>query len=72
MEYIDYSSVKQKIERENCSKHKKHPKFEKTSKGFEILACCEEFRSDMIKRTKKIMAEETKSAIERMLKNTFK
>ncbi len=72
MENIDYNSVKRKIERERCSKHNKHPKFEKTSKGFNISACCEEFRSKMLKKTETIMAEETKSAVEKMLKKSFR
>ena len=72
MEHIDYNSVKRKIERERCFKHNQNPKFEKTFKGFNITACCEEFRSKMIKKTEKIMAEETKVAVEKMLKKAFR
>ena len=72
MENIDYNSVKRKIERERCTKHNENPKFEKTSKGFNISACCEEFRSKMLKKTEKIMAEETKLAVEKMLKKAFR
>lgn len=72
MKHIDYSSVKRKIEKEKCNEHNEHPKFEKTGKGFNILACCEEFRSEMVKKTEKIMTEETKAAIEKMLKKSFR
>lgn len=69
---IDYNLVKRKIEIERCPEHSEHPKFEKTNKGFSVNACCEEFRSEMLEKIKIIMAEETKSAIGKMLKNAFK
>lgn len=72
MEHIDYNSVKRKIERERCIEHNQHSKFEKTFKGFNISACCEEFHSKMIKKTEKIIADETKIAVEKMLKNAFR
>ncbi len=72
MENIDYASVKRKIEREKCFKHNKYPKFEKTTKGFNISACCEEFQTEIVKKTEKIIAEETKSAIEKMMKKAFR
>jgi len=72
MESIDYASVKRKIESEQCNIHKEHPKFEKTIDGFSISACCEKFRTKMKKKTETIMAEEIKTAIESMLKNTFR
>ena len=72
MDHLDYTSVKRKIEREKCLKHNEHPKFERTGNGFNILACCEEFRTKMLQKTENIMADETKSAIEKMLKKTFR
>jgi hypothetical protein len=72
MENIDFNSIKRKIEKEKCSKHNQHPKVEKTAKGFNILACCEYFRSQMTKKMEKVMAEEIKSSIEKMLKKSFK
>ena len=72
MEKIDYNSVKRKIEKERCNIHNSSPKFEKTSKGFNITACCEEFRSKAIKKSEVIVREETKLALQKMLKNAFR
>ena len=63
METIDYNSAKRKIERERCNEHHEHPKFNKTVKGFTISACCDDFRTEMIKKAKQVMAEETKTAL---------
>lgn len=72
MEHINFNSVKRKIEKERCNKHNQHPKVEKTPKGFEISACCEDFRNKMIEKMKKVVAEETKISIEKMLKKSFR
>lgn len=72
MENIDYNSVKRKIEKERCLLHNEHPKFEKTHNGFNITACCEEFRSKMIQRSESIMADETKLAIDKMMRKAFR
>lgn len=72
MAHIDYNSIKRKVERERCTKHNQNPKFKKTLKGFEIAACCEEFRSKVIKKTERIVADETKIAVEKMLKKAFR
>lgn len=72
MSDLDYSSIKRKIENQKCSEHNKNPQFIKTIKGFEIKACCENFRRDIIKRSERIIAEETQKAIEKMMKNIFK
>lgn len=69
---IDYASVKRKIQSEKCKVHNEHPRFKKTQKGFDISACCTHFRSEMLKRTKTVMTEETKSALEKMIKKAFK
>lgn len=71
-DFLDYSAIKRKIESETCSKHNVKPEFKKTSKGFEINACCEEFRSKLNAKTQKIVTEQTKSAMEKMFKNAFK
>ena len=72
MDNIDFNSIKRKIEKDRCNKHNEHPKFEKTSKGFNITACCEEYRSKILKKTEVIVAEETKLAVEKMLKKSFR
>ncbi len=72
MSDLDYNSIKRKIESQKCSEHNNNPQFIKTSKGFEIKACCENFRSELVKRSEKIIAEETKKSIEKMMKNIFK
>ena len=72
MDDLDYSSIKRKIENQKCQEHYENPKFIKTSKGFEIKACCEKFRTEIIKKSEKIIAEETKKAIEKMMKNIFR
>ena len=48
MSYLDYNSIKRKIESEKCSEHNESPEFRQTSKGFEIKASCENFRSELI------------------------
>lgn len=72
MSDLNYNSIKRKIESQKCSEHNKNPEFIKTLKGFEIKACCENFRSDLVKKSEKIIAEETKKSIEKMMKNIFK
>lgn len=72
MSDLDYNLIKRKIESQKCSEHNKNPKFIKTSSGFEIKACCENFRSEVIKKSENIIADETKKAIEKMMKNIFK
>lgn len=72
MSDLDYNSIKRKIENQKCSEHNKNPQFIKTSKGFEIKACCENFRSELVKKSEKIITEETKKSIEKMMKNILK
>ncbi|TPD73752.1 hypothetical protein [Flavobacterium microcysteis] len=71
-DFLDYNAIKRKIESETCSKHNEKPEFKKNIKGFEINACCEEFRGKLAKKAEKIVVDETKSAMEKMLKNAFK
>lgn len=72
MNELDYNSIKRKIESQKCPEHDEHPQFIKTSKGFEIKACCENFRSQLVKNSEKIIADEAQKAIEKMMKNIFK
>jgi len=72
MSELDYNSIKRKIENQTCLEHHKNPRFIKTTKGFEIKACCESFRSELVEKSKKIIADETKKSIEKMMKNIFK
>ena len=72
MNNIDFNLVKRKLENEKCKKHKQHPKVKKTTKGFNISACCEDFRDQMTKKMEKVMAEEIKSSLDKMFKNAFK
>lgn len=71
-DFLDYNAIKRKIESESCVKHNANAEFKKTLKGFEINSCCEEFRSKLNAKAQKIVAEQTKSAMEKMLKNAFK
>lgn len=71
MKIIDFNSAKTKIERERCNEHNEHPKFNKTVKGFTISACCEDFRTEMIKKAKQVIAEKTKTALTKMIKSSF-
>ncbi|SHE92320.1 hypothetical protein [Chryseobacterium takakiae] len=68
MNELDYNSIKRKIESQKCAEHNQNPQFIKTSKGFEIKACCENFRSQLVKKAEKIIADETQKAIEKMMK----
>lgn len=72
MNELDYNSIKRKIEIQKCPEHKEHPKFIKNSKGFEIKACCENFRSQLITKSEKVIAEETEKALEKIMKGIFK
>lgn len=72
MEIIDSNSAKRKIERERCNKHHEHPEFNKTGKGFTISAYCEDFRIKMIKKQEQVVAEETKAALAKMIKRSFR
>lgn len=72
MNELDYNSIKRKIESQKCTEHNQNPQFIKTSKGFEIKACCENFRSQLVKKAEKIIADETQKAIEKMMKNILK
>lgn len=72
MEGLDYNSIKRKIENETCPQCNKKPKFEKTSKGFQVDTCCEVFDKIITDKSKKIVEEETKKAIDKMFKNGFK
>ncbi|UKB82190.1 hypothetical protein LF887_14365 [Chryseobacterium sp. MEBOG06] len=65
MSDLDNSLIKRKIESQKCSKHNEKPQFIKTQKEFEIKACCEDFRTILFKKSKSIIAEETK----KMMKN---
>lgn len=69
---LDYTAIKRKIERELCTEHNAHPELKKTAKGFQIDSCCEEFNEKLTKKVGKIVAEQTKLGIEKMLKNAFK
>lgn len=72
MNELNYSSIKRKIESKLCNEHRTHPQFIKTSKGFEIKACCDKFRNELVKESEKFIGEETQKAIEKMMKNILK
>jgi hypothetical protein len=69
---IDYSAIKRKIESETCVNHNKQPEFIKTSSGFQINSCCEEFKSKLSEKAKKLVAEEMRIYAQKMFKSAFK
>lgn len=69
---IDYNVIKRTVEKELCIKHKEHPQFKKTVNGFQINACCEEFKSKVVEKAKKALAEQTKIAMQKMINKAFK
>lgn len=69
---LDYNAIKRKIESETCLKHNEHPEFKKTSNGFQINSCCEEFKSKLAEKAKKLVGEQAKSSVQDMLKKAFK
>lgn len=69
--FLDYSAIKRKIESEVCTEHKVSPEFIKTTKGFQINCCCEEFKKKLLEKAQKHIADQTKVAIEKMLKKAF-
>jgi hypothetical protein len=69
---IDYSAIKRKIESETCVNHNKHPEFKQTSSGFQINSCCEEFKSKLAEKGKKLVAEQMKLYAQKMFKSAFK
>lgn len=71
-EFLDYNAIKRKIESETCKSHNTKPEFKKTSNGFQINSCCEEFKNTLTDKAHKIIAEQTKSAMQKMLKKAFK
>lgn len=71
-DFLDYNAIKRKIESETCLEHNARPEFKKTSDGFQINSCCEKFKSKLTEKAKKIVSEQTKSAMEKMMKNMFK
>ena len=71
-DFLDYRVIKRKVESEVCTEHNVSPEFIKTAKGFQINSCCEEFKNKLIEKSKKHIAEQTKSAVEQMMKKAFK
>lgn len=71
-DFLDYNAIKRKVESEVCAEHNTSPKFIKTAKGFQINSCCEEFKSKLVEKAKKNIAEQTKIAVEKMIKKAFK
>lgn len=69
---INYNNVKAHIERKLCPEHSQHPTFTKTANGFTINACCEAFKSTLIKEAEKVIKIELEKAISQMFKNAFK
>jgi len=71
-DFLDYSVIKRKIESEVCIEHNVPPQFIKTTKGFQINCCCEEFKKILLEKAQKYVAEQTKLAVDKMLKKAFK
>jgi hypothetical protein len=71
-DFLDYSVIKRKIESEVCIEHNVRPQFIKTTKGFQINCCCEEFKKKLLEKAQKYVAEQTKLAVDKMLKKAFK
>jgi len=71
-DFLDYSTIKRKIENEKCREHNSHPEFVKTATGFQINSCCDDFKDRLVEEAKKIITAETKSAIQKMMKKAFK
>lgn len=69
---IDNHAIKRRLERLICREHGEHPKVTITAKGFSANCCCDAFRSEIAKQSKKIVAEETKKSIEKSLSKMFK
>lgn len=72
MSEINYYNIQRSIENKICPEHGEHPKFTKTPEGFSINACCESFRSALMKIAEEAIMKETQEAIERMMKGVFK
>lgn len=71
-DFLDYGAIKRKVESEVCSEHNEHPKFKITAGGFQIISCCEGFKMKLTEKIKKYITEETKIAVQKMLKKAFK
>ncbi|GEM52647.1 hypothetical protein F0358_14355 [Empedobacter brevis] len=71
MNDLNYDSIKNKIESEVCPIHQKNAVFVKTTESFNIAACCEDFKTEMIEKSNYIVAEETKKNIDNILKKAF-
>lgn len=69
---LDYSSIKRKIQNETCRQHGVKAKFDITNSGFSIDACCEVFINKLTIKAEKLIAEETESVVDKMLRNVFK
>jgi len=69
---LDYNVIKRKIEKESCKIHHEKAVFKKSIKGFTIQTCCQEFEKIIGLKSEKIIAEETKKAVETSLKKMFK
>lgn len=71
-DFLDYDVIKRKIESEVCSEHNEHAKFTKTTEGFQINSCCESFKMKLTEEINRNITEQTKTAIQKMLKKAFK
>ncbi|MGN7707103.1 hypothetical protein [Chryseobacterium sp. JV274] len=69
---LNYDLIKKEIESEMCEEHGLHPELIKTDEGFGIKACCEPFREKMVEKSGHMIEEETKKALEKMMKDLFK
>lgn len=59
-DFIDYDVIKRKIESEVCPEHNEHSEFKKSAEGFQISACCEDFKIKLNEKTKIYITEQKK------------
>ncbi|MGG5505067.1 hypothetical protein ACPDHQ_16770 [Myroides odoratimimus] len=64
-------NVKMALEQETCPTHHEQPTVTITDDGYEIKACCDEFRTQLISKAEEELVKEAKSAITNSFKNLF-
>ena len=69
---MDLRSVKHSLERERCRVHGNKPEITVVGQSLNFKCCCDKFKSELVKKSEILIAQQAKSDIENSLKNLFR
>lgn len=69
---MNLQPVKMSLQRMMCPEHHEHPEVKVVGDEIEIKCCCENFKAELVRQSKSLIAKSVKDDLEKRLKSIFK